>query len=129
MKENMKLIFDKIYQRSNPMREFVTKYLSENMNYYKEINLNNYESKQFIENLNQSNKIYPNDDMNSIEINQEFKEKKPIEENTIIGLCPICNKGNIRVILSKNNKYFIGCSNFPNCKNTANFSSQPVKVY
>jgi len=125
MKENMKLIFNKVYQSMNPMREFVSKYLSENMNYNKEINLYNEDTKNFMTNLKSFNKNYVDQ---SLEGKKELFEKKTIEPNTIIGTCPVCQTGNIRVIVSKSNNYFIGCSNFPNCIHTANFDSTPSKV-
>jgi len=40
------------------------------------------------------------------------------EKANLIGKCPSCNNG-LRITYSKNNKsYFIGCSNYPNCKTT-----------
>ncbi len=109
----------------NPMREFVSKYLSENMNYNREVNLYNEDSKNFIINLKSSNKNSVNE---SFQGKKESYEKKSIDPNSIIGTCPVCQTGNIKVILSKSDNYFIGCSNFPNCKHTANFDSTPSKV-
>ena len=40
------------------------------------------------------------------------------KENTLT-LCPKCKKGNLRILYSRPYKrYFIGCSNYPNCRNT-----------
>jgi len=40
------------------------------------------------------------------------------EENKLTQ-CPICKKGDLRILYNKNFKrYFIGCSNYPECKNT-----------
>jgi DNA topoisomerase-1 len=52
--------------------------------------------------------------------------KQQREENTL-NQCPNCKKGNLRVLYNKNFKrYFIGCSNYPECKTT--FSLPPGMI-
>ncbi|MGC9309950.1 MAG: DNA topoisomerase I, partial [Candidatus Nanoarchaeia archaeon] len=44
--------------------------------------------------------------------------EKQREENTL-SECPVCKKGNLRIIYNRKYKRsFIGCSNYPECKNT-----------
>ncbi len=44
--------------------------------------------------------------------------EKEMEDNTLIE-CPVCKKGNLRILYNKNSKrYFIACSAYPECKNT-----------
>lgn len=48
------------------------------------------------------------------------------EENTLTQ-CPVCKKGNLRILYNKNFKrYFVGCSNYPECKTT--FSLPPGMI-
>ncbi len=76
------------------------------------------EARQTIEKISndlkkQENKI-GKELVKSLENNWE-KEK---QENTIIE-CPKCKKGKLRILYNRNAKrYFIGCSNYPNCRNT-----------
>jgi len=52
----------------------------------------------------------------------EFREKE--RENNTLNECPTCKKGNLRIMYSKKfSRSFIGCSNYPNCKQT--FSLPP----
>jgi len=54
--------------------------------------------------------------------NDEIIAQQKIE-NTLTK-CPVCKKGNLRILYNKNYKrYFIGCSNYPECKTT--FSLPP----
>ena len=39
------------------------------------------------------------------------------EEQNIYGVWPKCEK-NLRLIVSKNKKRFVGCTGYPDCKNT-----------
>ncbi len=40
-------------------------------------------------------------------------------EKSKLGICPVCKKGNLRIIHSKKtNKRFIACDNYPECKTT-----------
>jgi len=40
------------------------------------------------------------------------------EENTL-NQCPVCNKGNLRILYNRNaKKYFVACSAYPDCKTT-----------
>jgi len=72
-----------------------------------------------------------------IDISKEFKAKeteigkkllegvqdvrKEQQENNIILPCFICNQGSLRILYSKKTqKYFIACSNYPNCTQTYN---------
>ncbi|MEM5871717.1 MAG: DNA topoisomerase I [Candidatus Aenigmatarchaeota archaeon] len=54
-----------------------------------------------------------------LHIGNELKEGiKEFEEiSHYIGVCPSCKKGELRIIRSHlTKKYFVGCSNYPNCK-------------
>jgi len=52
-----------------------------------------------------------------VEANDEIIEQQRID-NTL-NKCPKCEKGNLRILYNKNYKrYFIGCSNYPDCKTT-----------
>ena len=35
----------------------------------------------------------------------------------MIGKCETCNSGDLRIRKSKKGSYFVGCNNFPDCKN------------
>ncbi len=56
------------------------------------------------------------------------KNEKNYNSENVIGLCPKCKTGNLRIILAKTGKYFIGCSNYPHCKNTKNFDENPSNI-
>ena len=46
------------------------------------------------------------------------------EESSLIGKCNKCENGNLKIMYSKRFKsYFIGCSNYPECKNTFSLPS------
>jgi DNA topoisomerase-1 len=52
-----------------------------------------------------------------LQANDKIIEQQRIE-NTLTQ-CPKCKKGNLRIIYNKNYKsYFVGCSNYPECKTT-----------
>ena len=66
------------------------------------------------------------DDMkeNEDKIGNNIKEavvdvrEKQREENTLTK-CPKCGKGNLRILYNRKlRRYFVGCSNYPQCKNT-----------
>ncbi len=44
--------------------------------------------------------------------------KAGLSEDRIVGKCPKCEKGELRIILSRNKKYFLGCTAYPNCTNS-----------
>jgi len=44
--------------------------------------------------------------------------KAGLSEDRIIGKCPACKEGELRIILSRNKKYFLGCTKYPECTNT-----------
>ena len=41
-----------------------------------------------------------------------------LRQDSILGPCNKCEGGNLRMILSRNNKRFAGCTNYPKCTNT-----------
>jgi len=44
---------------------------------------------------------------------------KKEQEESIFGECPACKKGKLRILYAKQYKrYFIGCTNYPKCRNT-----------
>ncbi len=49
-------------------------------------------------------------------IGNEIKEG--LSADKIVGKCPVCKKGNLRIIFSRNKKYFLGCTKYPECTNT-----------
>jgi len=44
--------------------------------------------------------------------------KAGLSEDKIVGKCPKCGEGNLRIIFSRNKKYFLGCTHYPKCVNT-----------
>lgn len=40
------------------------------------------------------------------------------QEAAVLGTCPTCKEGNLRKILSRNKKWFAGCSKYPQCTQT-----------
>ena len=57
-------------------------------------------------------------------VEKNYKQNK--KENTLTK-CPKCKKGKLRIIFNKKSKrYFIGCSNYPDCKNT--YTLPPGKI-
>lgn len=44
--------------------------------------------------------------------------KQALSADKIVGKCPKCGTGNLRIILSPRKKYFIGCTNYPDCHNS-----------
>jgi DNA topoisomerase-1 len=62
----------------------------------------------------------------SVILNELFKNKLSIgneirtalTEDRIVGQCPECKEGKLRIILSKNNKWFLGCTAYPKCTNS-----------
>ena len=53
---------------------------------------------------------------NKLAIGNEIKAG--LSEDKIVGKCPKCEKGELRIILSRNKKYFLGCTAYPECHNT-----------
>jgi len=52
-----------------------------------------------------------------LEANKNLRELER-EENELTE-CPVCKKGKLRILYNKNSRrYFIGCSNYPECKTT-----------
>jgi len=43
--------------------------------------------------------------------------KETEERQSILGPCPACGKGNLRVLRSRSGKLFAGCSRYPECRN------------
>ena len=57
-----------------------------------------------------------------VEANKNLRELER-QENELTE-CPVCKKGKLRILYNKNSRrYFIGCSNYPECKTT--FSLPP----
>ncbi|MEW6294793.1 MAG: DNA topoisomerase [Candidatus Diapherotrites archaeon] len=52
---------------------------------------------------------------NKNEIGSEIR--KALTKDSIVGKCPSCG-GNLRILMSKNKKRFLGCSNYPKCTTT-----------
>ncbi|TSC63971.1 MAG: DNA topoisomerase I, partial [Microgenomates group bacterium Gr01-1014_93] len=47
--------------------------------------------------------------------------RKIERENNALNQCPTCKKGNLRILYSKKTqKYFVACSNYPECRQTFN---------
>jgi len=44
--------------------------------------------------------------------------KQGLSEDKIVGKCPKCKEGELRIIFSRNKKYFLGCTKYPECTNT-----------
>ncbi|MFH1663692.1 MAG: DNA topoisomerase I [archaeon] len=44
--------------------------------------------------------------------------KEGLSEDRIVGKCPKCSEGNLRIIFSRNKKYFLGCTSYPDCTNS-----------
>ncbi len=44
--------------------------------------------------------------------------KAGLSEDKIVGKCPKCKEGELRIIFSRNKKYFLGCTSYPKCTNT-----------
>jgi len=44
--------------------------------------------------------------------------KAALSEDKIVGKCPKCDEGELRIIFSRNKKYFLGCTNYPKCSNS-----------
>ncbi|PIN98521.1 MAG: hypothetical protein COT90_03810, partial [Candidatus Diapherotrites archaeon CG10_big_fil_rev_8_21_14_0_10_31_34] len=53
---------------------------------------------------------------NKLAIGNEIKAG--LSEDKIVGKCPKCEKGELRIIFSRNKKYFLGCTTYPECHNT-----------
>lgn len=52
-------------------------------------------------------------------MNAEVKAREMEREKNTLNPCPVCKKGNLKITYSpKNKKFFIACSNYPECKNT-----------
>lgn len=70
--------------------------------------------------------INPNCSGKVIEDEKVAKEVSDLEKGLIEKKCPKCNKGNM---VLRNSLYgkFLGCSNYPKCKNTERLSSAPQK--
>lgn len=123
MKIHMMSIFKKVFSSSDDMKGFVVKYLKDNKNFDKEINLSNYSTTKFVYNQN-----LKDGDKKLTESVPKSIGPKTFDSNTIISVCPTCKTGNIRIILSKGNNYFIGCTEFPTCKHTGSLNNQPINV-
>jgi len=52
---------------------------------------------------------------NKNEIGSEIR--KALTKDSIVGKCPSCG-GNLRILMSKNRKRFLGCTNYPKCTTT-----------
>lgn len=49
-------------------------------------------------------------------IGQELR--KALQEDSIVGKCDKCGEGDLRKLKSKNQKWFLACNRYPECKNT-----------
>jgi len=54
--------------------------------------------------------------------------RKALQEDSIVGTCDKCGKGQLRKLKSRNNKWFLACNKYPDCENTYPLP-QKGKVY
>jgi len=47
-----------------------------------------------------------------------FETKKKEEQDNTLFTCPVCGKGNLRILRSHRGKRFAGCNKYPECKTT-----------
>ena len=58
---------------------------------------------------------------NELNIGKELAEANKLtrDKATIIGKCPVCKEGDLRILYNRNNKtYFVACNKYPECKTT-----------
>ena len=58
---------------------------------------------------------------NELKIGEELAEanKETRDKASIIGKCPKCNEGDLRILYNRNSKnYFVACNKYPDCKTT-----------
>ncbi len=58
---------------------------------------------------------------NELNIGKELAEANKLTKDkaSIIGKCPKCKEGDLRILYNKNNKsYFVACNKYPDCKTT-----------
>jgi len=55
---------------------------------------------------------------------REFPENFVVEKNKKLNaICPVCKKGNLIIRQnSENQKYFLGCTEYPDCKHAERFT-------
>ena len=58
---------------------------------------------------------------NELNIGKELAEANKLTKDkaSIIGKCPVCKEGDLRILYNRNNKsYFVACNKYPDCKTT-----------
>lgn len=66
-------------------------------------------------------KIFKNFKDHELEIGQALMEsyKATMEKESLVGKCPVCKEGNLRITYSRiSKKQFVACDKYPNCKTT-----------
>ena len=106
--ETMKKIYDRVYSLKDKMFIFLSKYISENTNSSGKLSVNS------------------NNNNNNNTNNNPNVPKGP-ESNTVCP-CTKCNNSDLKIKLSRYNKFFLGCAGFPKCKTIFNIAEQPIKI-
>ena len=86
----------------------------------KEENKNDYRGKNNFDKSNNKNK---NNEYNN-KTNKNFHNTT----DNLIGICPKCKNGNMKIIHAKTGNIFMGCSGYPDCKNTKSFIENPKNI-
>ena len=58
---------------------------------------------------------------NELNIGKELAEATKLTKDkaSIVGKCPVCKEGDLRILYNRNNKsYFVACNKYPDCKTT-----------